>query len=83
MSFRVADSKIVFLFQLLSTEYLCFQVMAFGLKDRASSYTEFPIKFKIHSPDRRIATKKAQYVILSCNLCREKTFFFNDNSVYK
>ncbi|XP_052793587.1 adhesion G-protein coupled receptor V1-like [Mya arenaria] len=43
--------------QLLSNK-----VISFGLKGRPSSYSDYPAVYRIHSPDRRIATRQAQCV---------------------
>ncbi|KAL4228132.1 hypothetical protein ACF0H5_013567 [Mactra antiquata] len=41
---------------------LSHKIIAFGLKDRSSSYTDNPVVYRIHSPDRRIATRQAECV---------------------
>ena len=48
-----------FLFHLI---LLFSKVLSFGLRGRPSSYSENPARYRIHTSDRRIATKQAQYV---------------------
>ncbi|XP_041376199.1 adhesion G-protein coupled receptor V1-like [Gigantopelta aegis] len=38
------------------------RVISFGIKGRQSGYIDTPIMFRIHSPDRRVATRRAQCV---------------------
>ncbi|KAL3865787.1 hypothetical protein ACJMK2_043142 [Sinanodonta woodiana] len=49
--------------QLLSSK-----IISFGIKGRQSTYTEDPVKFRIHTPDRRIATRQAQCVYFDTSL---------------
>ena len=39
------------------------QVISFGLRGKASAATSEPVRFRIHTPDSRIATKRAQWVV--------------------
>ncbi|XP_033749541.1 adhesion G-protein coupled receptor V1-like [Pecten maximus] len=43
-------------------ELLSNKIIGFGMKDRQSSYSESPATFRIHTPDRRLATRRAQCV---------------------
>ncbi|KAK7116621.1 hypothetical protein V1264_002272 [Littorina saxatilis] len=38
------------------------RVISFGMKGKASAPTSDPVKFRIHTPDSRVATKRAQCV---------------------
>ncbi|XP_060082724.1 adhesion G-protein coupled receptor V1-like [Ylistrum balloti] len=43
-------------------ELLSSKIIGFGMKGRQSSYSESPATYRIHTPDRRIATRRAQCV---------------------
>ncbi|KAH3717902.1 hypothetical protein DPMN_060698 [Dreissena polymorpha] len=49
--------------QLLSNK-----IISFGLKGRPSSYSDTPAVYRIHSPDRRIATRQAECVYFDTSL---------------
>ncbi|XP_069137444.1 adhesion G-protein coupled receptor V1-like isoform X2 [Argopecten irradians] len=43
-------------------ELLSSKIIGFGMKDKQSGYSDSPATFRIHTPDRRIATRRAQCV---------------------
>ncbi|XP_053406312.1 adhesion G-protein coupled receptor V1-like [Mercenaria mercenaria] len=49
-------------------ELLSNKVISFGLKGRDSQYTDFPVVYRIHSPDRRIASSRAKCVYYDMGL---------------